>query len=154
MIKKKPLDAALRLIKIRPRSILEIRQRLGLKKYSKNEIEKTITILKKEGLLDDNQFAILWVENRDNTKLLGVKLLSLELKKFGINQDLIEKALESAKSDLEKIEQIINSKIKNPNDLKNPKIKLKLFGFLSRRGFDYSQIQQAIRNFSKPDDLE
>ena len=154
MIKKKPLDAALRLIKIRPRSILEIQQRLARKKFPTNEIEKTISVLEKEGLLDDNRFAVLWIESRDNTKLLGVRLLRLELKKFGINEDIIEKALESAKSDLEKIKQILQTKVKNPKDLENPKIKLKIFGFLSRRGFSFSEIHQAIKHFGKPNDFE
>jgi regulatory protein len=153
-MKKKSLDLALRLLKIRPRSILEIQQRLVRKKFSKNEIEKTIAVLKKEGLLDDERFAELWVESRDNTKLEGERLLRLELKRFGISEDLIEKSLDLARSDLEKIEQILQSKIKNPNDLQNPKVKLKLFGFLSRRGFDYSEIQQAVRNFGKDGDFE
>ena len=154
MMKKKSLDVALRLIKIRPRSILEIQQRLARKNYSKSEIDKTIAVLKKEGLLDDKRFAEMWVESRDNTKLEGEKLLRLELKRFGISEDLIEKALDLAKSDLEKIDQILESKVKNPKDLENQKIKLKLFGFLSRRGFDYSQIQQAVRNFGKGNDFE
>jgi regulatory protein len=153
-MKKKSLDAALRLLKIRPRSVLEIQQRLARKKFPKNEIDKTITLLKREGLLDDKRFAELWVESRDNTKLIGERLLRLELKRFGVSEDLIEKSLESAKSDLEKIDQILQSKVKNPKDLQNQKIKLKLFGFLSRRGFGYSEIQQAVRSFGKSIDLE
>jgi len=51
------LKIALHFLKFRPRTVFEIRQKLRSKKCEGREIEKVISVLKKNQLLDDKNFA-------------------------------------------------------------------------------------------------
>ena len=78
------LSIALHFLKFRPRSVFEIEQKLKSKKIPDSEIKKVIAVLKKNKLLDDKEFAKMWVRDRNTLRPSGSFLLKLELKKKGI----------------------------------------------------------------------
>src|SRR3990172_12704691 len=92
-MKKDEISIALHYLKFRPRSVFEVEQKLKSKKISDSEIKKTIAVLKKNKLLDDENFAKMWVRDRNLLKPSGSYLLKLELKKLGLSEENIEKAL-------------------------------------------------------------
>src|ERR1700679_2855486 len=83
--------AALRFLKIRPRSIAELREKLELKSFSKEEIEAVLHELIASGLLDDRAFTRSWINYR-LARPFGFRRIIQELHFKGFDQELIEQA--------------------------------------------------------------
>jgi len=88
--------AALRFLEARPRSIAEVRARLGRKDYAPEAIDAAITRLAELDLLDDTAFARYWVENRQAYRPRGVGALRDELRRKGIDADVTAEVLDDA----------------------------------------------------------
>ncbi len=145
-LKTKVKEKALKLLSIRPRSVLELTEKLEEKGYPTSEIKKTISYFKKEGLLDDKKFAHLWVENRKKFKPLGKRRLSLELRRKKIKEDIIEKEISKIKSkeEVEQAKDLAGRRVKLYNNLEKLKKREKIIDFLSRRGYNWDVIKEAI----------
>ena len=85
--------AALRFLEARPRSIAEVRARLGRKDYAPEAIDAAIARLAELELLDDTAFARYWVENRQAYRPRGVGALRDELRRKGIDADVTAEVL-------------------------------------------------------------
>src|SRR3972149_931095 len=92
-MKKDALNIALRFLKFRPRSEFEVTQKLKQKGIIDSEINKVISVLKENKLLDDKEFAKMWVRDRNLLKPSGSYLLKMELRKLGIADGVIEEVL-------------------------------------------------------------
>ncbi len=143
--KKTAQDVALHFLKFRPRSCFEIERKLKQKKFSDLEIKKTIEILKQEKLLDDLKFARLWIRNRNQLSPRGEKLLFLELRKLGIDSEIVQKALKIEDlPETEKAKIVFDKKKKSLAKLSPKDFKQKMIQHLARRGFDWGTISQAL----------
>ncbi|OGD56056.1 hypothetical protein A2V71_03815 [Candidatus Berkelbacteria bacterium RBG_13_40_8] len=133
------LKVALHFLKFRPRSVFEVERKLESKKISESEIKKVISVLKKNKLLDDKNFAKMYVRDRNLLKPTGSYLLKLELRKLGISDQDIETAMED--QDEEKLaRKALGSKARyRKADFQ------KQAAFLQRRGFATSVIYKIIR---------
>ena len=80
--------AALRFLEARPRSIAEVRARLGRKDFAPEAIDAAIARLAELELLDDAAFARYWVENRQAYRPRGAGALRDELRRKGIDADV------------------------------------------------------------------
>jgi regulatory protein len=85
--------AALRFLEARPRSIAEVRARLGRKDYAPEAIDAAIARLADLELLDDAAFARYWVENRQANRPRGAGALRDELRRKGIDADVTAEVL-------------------------------------------------------------
>jgi len=83
------LEAAARFLEARPRSVAEVRRRLGQAGYRPELIEGAIERLTELGVLDDEQFARQWVESRDRAHPRGEHALIVELRQKGIDATTI-----------------------------------------------------------------
>jgi len=127
----------------RVRSEHEIRQNLRKHEYLDTVIEETIERLVKGGYVNDKQFASDWVENRSNFRPRGRRALTLELRQKGIDESIIEVALEELDDEslaydagLKKARKL---KIQDWNEFRK-----KTSEFLARRGFSYSVIVPIV----------
>ncbi|MCL1839793.1 RecX family transcriptional regulator [Candidatus Saccharibacteria bacterium] len=122
----------------RPRSIKETRDYL-FRKQAKNP-EQIIDQLIAKKYLDDKKFARDWVENRRLARGISRRRLELELRKKGINDQIITQALsQSSRDDAQEIAKIITKKrAKYTNDPQ------KLIQYLIRQGFDYESAKTAV----------
>ena len=82
-----------RLLRERPRSVLEVRQRLKRRGHRDDAIEKTIRTALDAGLLDDHTFAKLWVTDRLWHHPLSRAALAKELHDKGIDPSIIDGTL-------------------------------------------------------------
>ena len=139
---KDPIKIALQFIKFRPRSVFEVTEKLKSKGVSESEIKKTISVLKQNKLLDDAQFAKMWVRDRNLLKPTGSFLLKFELKKLGISQEYIDTAL-SDQDEVVLAKQALESKHRYKDADFNHQA-----AFLSRRGFSPSTIYKVIKRDS------
>jgi len=85
--------AALRFLEARPRSIAEVRARLGRKDFTPEAIDAAIARLAELELLDDAAFARYWVENRVAYRPRGAGALRDELRRKGIDADVAAQVL-------------------------------------------------------------
>jgi len=89
------LDAALRFLEVRSRSVAEVRRRLITAGYRPELVEGAIERLLELGMLDDEVFARLWVESRDRARPRGEHALILELRQKGIDATIITATLKA-----------------------------------------------------------
>jgi len=151
------LNKAFRFLSFRPRSEKETRDyllRKGKLKEIKGEeeenqyersVEEVISRLTKLKQLDDKAFASWWVDQRSKFRPRGQKLLRAELLSKGIAKGLIENLLDSQKE--EQTQLAMNAaakKIKTYKRLDDENLRIKLYQFLARRGFDWGVIKKAV----------
>jgi regulatory protein len=154
---QKCLDAAYRLLAVRPRSEDEIRQRLRRRGFENDHLEKTIASLKTQGLVDDAAFADFWKENRQTFRPRSRRLTALELKRKGVDSATIEAAV-SGLDDGENAYQATLSKARRLAASDFSDFSRRLGEYLARRGFDYAIIQQTVdrlwsERVERPEDI-
>jgi regulatory protein len=142
----KALGYAFRLLKYRPRSEYELRQRLKRRGFTESTIRESLLFLKEKGLVDDYEFARIWVESRIK-RPLGIYRLKQELKIKGIDKNLIEQVIErirSRYSEEETIKGLISRRWEKLKHIDSQKAKRRIFLYLLRRGFSSDKIQEAL----------
>ena len=140
------LQYAFRLLKFRPRSEYELRQRLKRRGFPESIVKETLLFLKAKGLVDDLEFARIWVESRIK-KPLGINRLKQELRIKGIDKELIEQVVEgvgSKYSEEEIINDLVHRRWEKLKHIQPQKAKRRLFLYLLRRGFSLDKVQEAI----------
>lgn len=139
--------ACFHLLKIRPRSEYELRSRLKIKGFEKDIIDSAIKELYNIGLIDDLEFAQLWVGSRIK-KPLGLNRLSFELKIKGVDRDIIKQVLNKYDSpEIEKkaIRELLKKKIKKMAHLDRTKKKSRLWSFFLQKGFSKDIVYDVLR---------
>jgi regulatory protein len=138
--------AALRFLKIRPRSIGELKEKLRKKSFSETEIETTIHDLTASGLLDDRAFTKSWINYR-LARPFGFRRIIQELKAKGIDQEIIEQTVAevegySPEAVALELAQRRWQRLPNIDPLKKKK---RVLDFLLRRGFDAAVAMKALK---------
>jgi regulatory protein len=87
------LDAALRFLEARSRSVSEVRRRLTTAGYRPELVEGAIGRLLDLGMLDDEAFARLWVESRDRARPRGERAIRQELAIKGVDRATVDLVL-------------------------------------------------------------
>jgi regulatory protein len=153
MRKKRPLSLekyVLRFLAIRPRSQFEIEKRLVRKGFPKSDVEKMVEKLKNQNLINDREFAALWVRNRSLLRPTGKRLLFWELKQKGIAREIVDEVLGFADNvELELARGALENKIRLYASLEPFEKKQKLLAFLARRGFSYSIAKKALEKLQQ-----
>lgn len=125
----------------RARSIKEMKDYLLKKGYSIEIIDRIIEKLVDQRYLDDEQFAVMWVRDRNAIKPRSLKQLQAELYKKGIEKESMEHVLEEQKNqELDNAVKLLVKKMKNPKNVD----KQKQIAYLARLGFSYSVIRSAV----------
>ncbi|MFH0942933.1 MAG: RecX family transcriptional regulator [Candidatus Beckwithbacteria bacterium] len=91
---------ALRLLSYRPRSVAEIKLRLRKTNTDSKTINAVIAELEEQGLLNDQDFAAWWVDQRVNFRPRGNFALKQELKQKGISESIISSVLLTFEAEL------------------------------------------------------
>jgi regulatory protein len=145
-INEKSYNLALKYLRHRPRSRAEIRDYLNAKSFSGKIVLQTIQQLEEDGWIDDVKFAMLWVESRRRLKPKGAFALKIELRKKGINDEIIDLALKD--DDEEKnARTALESRILRWGHLDKAERKKKIFGFLRSRGFSFEVSAELCARF-------
>lgn len=136
---------ALNLLSRRPRSEKEIRQKLTEKTYEAEQIDRTIARLRCAGLIADEKFANLWVENRNEYHPRSNRLTRYELKSKGIAEETIETALSASLDEVELARRaaVLYARRLTTEDWLT--FRKRLSGFLARRGFTYGITASVVK---------
>ena len=94
--RERAYQQAMLFLSYRARSESEIRQNLRKHEIPDSVIEQTLDRLRQDGLANDNQFARAWVENRSTFRPRSRRLMALELRQKGLNEEAVSSAVADA----------------------------------------------------------
>ena len=144
------VNAAIRYVSFRPRSVKELTDFLN-KKLTRWKISgagllaKVIARMEELGYADDEKFAEWWVSQRTEFKPKGNRYIQMELRGKGVPDDVIASALalRGSVSLLTAAKQAVAKKIPLWAKLPPLERKKKLYEYLARRGFDSNTISRV-----------
>jgi len=137
------LDAATRYLGYRPRSEAELRQRLQRRGFTGGIIEAGLARLREQGLVDDEAFARFWKENRDSFSPRSQWLTGLELRRKGVNDEILNRVL-GAIDDSDNAYRAALSKARRLPLADYQAFRRRLGDYLKRRGFNYGIIEHTV----------
>jgi regulatory protein len=129
---------ALHFLSYRPRSSMEVRQNLLKRGISETLIDETVNRLQSAGLVNDEAFARAWVENRNAFRPLGKPVLRMELRRKGLSDEIVQSVLDTQVHEEALALEAARKYARRLTGLEWPDFRLKLGGFLVRRGFSYT----------------
>lgn len=139
--------SALRFLKIRPRSVEELRDKLSNKGFDAQEVSSTLDYLQGIKLLDDRAFTASWIRYR-LARPFGFRRIITELKTKGVAPEIIQEAVQAAQDEYsvkETIEELANRRLKRLGGIEPQKKKKRLADFLIRRGFAMDEVMKVIK---------
>ena len=122
----------------------EIRRNLIKHKVQSRVINDVLQKLRRNGMVNDKQFAKSWVENRNEFRPRAHRMLTYELHQKGITDEIISQTLDSIISDEELALKAAQKQVRKYKELDWPNFRRKLSGFLARRGFSYYIISLVV----------
>ena len=134
---------ALNLLDYRPRTAQEIRQKLQKHEISADNIDYVLERLARSGLLNDQQFAQSWVDNRSEMRPRGRRALAYELRQRGVDQQTIEKTLENVDEEPLAYQAAVK-RLPRLRGLEWQDFRTKLYRYLAQRGFNYEVCAPVI----------
>ncbi len=143
---EKAREKALRFLSNRPRSEWEVRQNLLKAGYRDETIARVLERLRGVGLVDDAAFVRYWIENRAQFKPKGEVALRQELRRKGVDREVIDAVLEeSGHAEDQAAVQAAIAKADRYRQLPRQEFAQKLGAYLARRGFDYETVREAVQ---------
>lgn len=142
---------ALRLLSFRPRSVSEMRQRLKMKRFPADVIERTVELLSAQGLLNDEQFAKLFAHSRVFSRPSGKRQLEFELKKKGVSPETAARAIAGLGEydERQAAKDLVALRVSKMTGISVDKKKARVFGLLKRRGFSNQTIYSVFDELFK-----
>ncbi len=144
-MKQNAREKAMNLLLYRPRSEAELRKRLSDAGYAPEETEDALSYVKRFGYVNDRRFAENYARSRQDRA--GRRVIRAELRQKGVDDALIDEALEELETPEEDILAALLRKKAGPPHEPDEREMRRLFGFLSRRGFSTSAVMSAIRQY-------
>ena len=137
------LQQAMLFLSYRARSESEIRQNLRKHEIPDPVIDLTLEKLRQDGLANDNEFAQAWVENRSMFRPRSRRMLAMELRQKGLDNESMHSALQNV-DDEPLAYEAAQKRATRFKDLEWNEFRKKLSEFLARRGFSYSVIAPVV----------
>ena len=141
--KERAYQQAMLFLSYRARSESEIRRNLRKHEIPEVVIDETLERLRQDGLANDTEFASAWVENRTTFRPRSRRMMTMELRQKGLDDEAIRSAMENVDDEASAYEaaqkRAARFKGMEWNDFRK-----KLSEFLARRGFSYSVIAPVV----------
>jgi regulatory protein len=117
---------------------------LARKGFEQQSISNVIELLKESGFLNDESFARAYVDDKTRLNDLGAYRLKAELRKKGIDEDLIKETLSDLEPDIEHLVELVQKKYSNSLTGDENSTMRKAAGFLQRKGYGYDVIKKVL----------
>lgn len=121
----------------RSRSRAELAEALAKKHVPSGVAESLLDRFERAGLVDDAAFARDWVEGRQRARGLASSVLRMELRRKGVEEELIDAALVDVDPDEERqaAHRLVQRKLRSVQGL-DPSVQVRrLTGMLARKGY-------------------
>lgn len=149
---KKALSKAFYILNIKSRTQQEIENKLKSLDFDQSIIAKVLERLKELGYLNDLDFSRQWIYTSMSIKPVGKRKLSASLRAKGVDQSVIDNAIESSGyNDLDTAIELVNKKLRTSGkgmetEEDKGKAFAKLYRYLLYRGIDYDTAKKAINS--------
>jgi regulatory protein len=98
------------------------------------------------GLVDDAAFAREWVEQRRSGRGLARRALAHELRRKGVDDEVVREALDEVDPDdeVEAARRLVQAKLRSARSLERDKAVRRLVGMLARKGYSSSVAYRVV----------
>jgi len=135
---------SIKYIGYRIRTTSEVDKHLRKKGIEPQVINRVIERLEEHGQLNDENFAQMWIENRNEFRPRSHRLLAYELRSKGINEEIIQNIIERTTPEDELAYLAAKKRIRRYEHLDWQDFQRKLGSYLARRGFSYATIKPVV----------
>ena len=128
----------LRLLTAKARTRSELAGQLKKRGYPDDVSGRVLDRLADVGLVDDLGFAVQWVQSRQANGAKGKRALAADLRKKGVQDDVIAEALDGidASAEHDRAAKLMQTRLRRENlDGDHAKVARRLVGMLARRGY-------------------
>ncbi|HVP58218.1 MAG TPA: regulatory protein RecX [bacterium] len=140
--------AALRLLRVRPRTEGELRRALILRAFSGQAVAGVLRDLAAQGMVDDRLFARLWVVERAG-KGIGRRRILSELKTKHVDEATALEEIEAnygSDDEIENARRVAANRARRMASLGRQKLEQRVYGYLVRQGFSSDIAREATRH--------
>lgn len=142
-------EKALYLLEYRARSKKELIDKVS-EVASKETAEQTADRMEELGLIDDREFARVFVRQLFSVKKFGRRRVVQELRIKGISPEIIDEVIEEYEDEpIEKIKMLLEKKYRGFAD--DEKIKRRAVSALQRYGYSFDEIREGMSSFDFED---
>lgn len=149
-------NSALRIIEKSYKTEKEVRDKLILKGYDENSINKSIEFLKEYNFINDSNYTKAFIN--DKLKSQGSQKIKYSLIQKGISIDNIDEELSNLNKENEKSIAINIAKKKldiiKKKETDNYKISGKLYRYLISKGYEYDVTKEVVKKIMSLDEFE
>ncbi len=135
-------EKAVKLLKIRPHHSEELKRKLQMRGYDRVQIDEVLRKLQEENLIDNDQFAQMYLEELLRTKTYGFYGLKAKLMQRGIASNIADNLLRENLPIEFEVEIAMKIVSRKPNDMSRED-KIKLAQQLQRKGFRSEVIRRV-----------
>lgn len=146
---EKAKQRAVELIAYRPRSVKEVRQRLGRAGVDEAVIGEVVASLKTAGLLDDESFTQAWVDSRLRASPRSKRMMTWELRQKGVEASVIEASLAAVNDEETAYQAALKRWPRVAGVQPERERRRKLSEHLARHGFDFDTTQSAVERVER-----
>lgn len=132
------------LLSYKARTSAELKGRLIRKGFSPDVVQATLARLAELGLVNDEQFARQFTEDRVNVGHKGTWRVRAELRKRGVAREQIDQAIAAAPDETAAAREVVLKFRARNKRLEPDVLRRRLYGFLARRGFSVDTIRQVL----------
>lgn len=132
------------LLSYKARTAAELKARLVRKGFSPDVVSSTLERLGELGLVNDEQFARQFTEDRVVVGHKGTWRVRAELRKRGVAREQIEQAIAAAPDETAAAREVVLKFRARNKRLEPDVLRRRLYGFLARRGFSVDTIRQVL----------
>jgi len=146
-----PMQAALRHLERRARTVHEVRAHLSGKGFEEEAVAEVLSRLSSMGYLDDRAYAARFASWSADERPMGRRRLEQELAHRGVGRDTIEAVLDETFGPDQEAEALRKavSKASRRATAAGARERRRLASYLLRRGFRPSQVMAAIDALAK-----
>lgn len=137
---------AFRLLARKSYSIAMMKKKLEGRDYAQDTIERCIDLLCEMGYVNDEDYAKSYIHDAVVLRKKGKRLVLQELSLKGISKELAERLWEEQEIPDDLLRGLIQKRLTNPSD---PKCVKRTYDYCIRRGYGYSEVAQAMREFTE-----
>ena len=150
--RERTMNRAVKLLAAKPRSVLELRERLLEKRWTDEEIvDAVLEKLKEYKYLDDEQFARDLALSKLRQKPQGKRRLKQSLSQKKLDKEIVDEAITTAFEKFpegELIDRAIQKRLRLKGQPETREDKKKFYDFLLRQGFSFDLISTRMRDIA------
>ena len=137
----------LRRLDLAPRTRSELADSLAARQIPQSVIAEVLDRFEEVGLIDDELFARMWTQSRHTHKGQSRQVIRQELRRKGIDDELIAASLELISDDqeTERARALVERKLPSLTRFENNVIERRLVGMLARKGYPTSVCFAVVR---------